>query len=134
MKEVKTIQHGHQKWKFYDITSFGVIALNLWQYENKKISKIEINEKFFPLIKKHEKELKKLGRDEFYRAYFDAIRSIQLYPWEEIYDKQTKKYVTHSIEHFALIPLGLAGDFVIMAKKNYNLGGELLVDIQPVSI
>ena len=129
LKQVKIIEHGHQKWKFYEITSFGIIALYLWQHENKEIKKIEFNEKFFPLIKRHEKVLRKLTKDQFNRAFVHAISSITFEPVIEVYDEISKKYVTHTKEHVASIYLKLSMDSFIILRKNYTLGDDVMMDI-----
>ena len=129
LKQVKIIEHGHQKWKFYEITSFGIIALYLWQHENKKIKKIEFSEKFFPLIKRHEKVLRKLTKDQFNNAFFKAISSIKFDPMVEVYDKISKRYVTHTKEHYASIYLKLSSNSLIILRKDYTLGDDVMMDI-----
>jgi len=93
------------------------------------MKKIEFSEKFFPLIKRHEKVLRKLTKDQFNRAFVDAISSIKFDPLVEVYDEISKRYVTHTREHVASIYLKLSDHSLIILTKNYALGEDVMVDI-----
>ena len=120
-------KHGHQTWKYFDITAFGAMTLILWNKRKDQKEKIELSNRFFPDIVRYRKKLEKLYGKLFEQILLNTIESFEISPDVIIIDKSGKE-VTHTSATSELMKFNF-GRTEFVSERHYDLRGKLMIDV-----
>ena len=100
-------QHGKQIWKYFVVTTNGVSAYLKWTREKDNDKKITLTAKFFPLIAKYWKRLRRIYGRILDDQMLKAIDQIGVQPQIVMHRKGTReKFPSDEIMEVITLPLG----------------------------